>query len=288
MNRTMPLTLSGSSRLGLLVAGLLAAVTGVLVFAALRGSADDGAVVSLAGGNTRTIVVAKQDIAPRTVITGDMLQLTEVPSAAILSGAHAGSELLVGQVASVPILKGEQVLDAKLAADKAPLGLPYLVPKDRRAMAVEADKVVGAGGLIRPGDRVDVIGVVEVKYTSVTTGRELNQTNAVVLAQNVEVLAVEQKLQNRVTGTTAVSSEGRTEALVDQPEAQPDAKVVTLALAPTEAQDILLVEVKGTIRLMVRAPGDATADPAGDRTFSDLLDEETRARFERTLNAATR
>ncbi|MGE3076110.1 MAG: Flp pilus assembly protein CpaB [Dehalococcoidia bacterium] len=271
--------LGGSSRTGLLLALFLAVITGLLVFAALNANDNgDGGTKSATGGPETTVVTAKQNIAARTEIKADMVELTKVPANALLGGAFSSTDLVVGRVARIPVYKGEQLVQDKLAADKTDLGLSYIVPEGSRAMAVKVDKVIGAGGLIRPGDRVDVIAVVDVKYTDLTTDREFTETRSFTLAQNVSVLAVEQKLENQVppqttsSSSTADADTAQENALVDQPDAQPDGTVVTLALLPEMTQKVLISEEKGKIRLTVRAPGDNEIVETDDTTFLSLAD----------------
>ena len=139
-------------------------------------------------------------------------------------------------------------------------------------MAIKIDKVVGAGGLIRPGDRVDVVGVMDIKYEDLTTDRNVTLTRSFILAQNVEVLAVEQKLLNQIgQGRTAAESQ-KDGALIDQPDAQPDGGVVTLAMTPEQTQQVLLVEERGKLRITVRAPGDKEIIKTSDSGPFGLLD----------------
>ena len=280
MTQAKTFQLGGSSRTGLLLALFLAVVTGLLVFAALSANDNgDGGTKSATGGPETTVVTAKQNIAARTEIKADMVELTKVPASALLGGAFSSSDLVVGRIARIPVYKGEQLVQDKLASDKADLGLSYIVPEGSRAMAVKVDKVIGAGGLIRPGDRVDVIAVVDVKYTDLITEREFTETRSFTLAQNISVLAVEQKLENQVPplATTTTQPGDTTDtapenALVDQPDAQPDGTVVTLALLPEMTQKILISEEKGKIRLTVRAPGDNEIVETDDTTFLSLAD----------------
>ncbi len=275
MNRAAPFSLGGSSRLGLFLAAGLAAVTGLLVFVSLRDNGDSG-VRSISGGGETTVVTAKQDIPARTEIKPDMLEITRVPQDSLLPGAFASRDLVSGRVARIPIYKGEQLVQEKVATVeyRAELGLSYVVPDGQRAMAVKVDKVVGAGGLIRPGDRVDVVGVMDIKYEDLNTSRNTTITRAFLIAQNVEVLAVEQKLVNQVVSGTTSAESKKNPALVDQPDAQPDGTVVTLALNPEQTQQVLLSEEKGKIRLAVRAPGDeSVADVSAAAPFA-LLDPE--------------
>ena len=262
-------SLGGSSRTGLLLAGALAAVTGILIFAALR-SGDDGATKSVGGGAETAVVVARLNIPARTAIQADMVEVVRVPSNALLGGAFSSSDQAVGRVARIPIYKGEQLVQDKLATTKTELGLSYIVPQGHVGLAMKVDKVIGAGGLIRPGDRVDVIAVVDVKYSDIASDKQFTDTRSFYLAENVEVLAVEQKLENRpVTPGASGSNDG---TLVDQPAADATATVVTLALTTDDAPKVLLADEKGKVRLAVRASGDTSTRDQKDTTLIDLTD----------------
>ena len=276
MTQARTFSLGGNSRGGLLLAGALAAVAGLLVFVAVNSGSDSGSAGrNVTGGAETSVVTAKDNIAARTQITADMLELTKVPANSVLPGALTGADLVVGRVARIPVYKGEQLLQEKLAAEKTDLGLSYIVPNGQRAMAVKVDKVVGAGGLIRPGDRVDVVAVVDVHYRDITTDKDYTDTRAFTIAQNIEVLAVEQKLENQIARPATASKAGTNEGTpVEQPNAQPESTVVTLALAPDVTQKVLLSEAKGTIRLAVRAPGDNTIIDGKDTTFLALADAD--------------
>jgi pilus assembly protein CpaB len=164
-----------------------------------------------------------------------------------------------------------------LAADS----LAYIVPEGHRAFAVEVDKVVTAGGLVRPGDRVDLVAVLDVVYKDVLLDKEYKETRVITIGQNIEVLAVEQKLENRIVG------EGGAEqgTPVNQPGTQPGATVVTLALTPQQAQEFFLADDKGSIRLAVRGPGDAAVADIADTTSFSLVDPESQKFIRDALKA---
>jgi pilus assembly protein CpaB len=282
MNRAAPFTLGGSSRLGLILAGILAAVTGIVVFAVLQSADGDDTVSNQSGGAATLVVTAAQEIPARTEITADMIEVTRVDENAVLAGAYPSTDLVVGKVARIPILAGEQIVPAKVAneSERAELGLAYIVPPGMRDMALEVDLVISPCGLTRPGDRVDVVGVVDINYQDIESGKSINMTRSITLAQNIEVLAVEQKLENRPVSTagdsattegTATSSDG---TLVEQPDADPESTVVTLALTPLQAQNVMLSDEKGAVRLAVRAPGDTEIVDQPDSTPLGLSDEE--------------
>jgi Flp pilus assembly protein CpaB len=86
---------------------------------------------------------------------------------------------------------------------------------------------------------------------------------------------VEQDLENQVPpvlDATTSQEAGAEGSPVDQPDANPEGTVVTLSLTPQETQNVLLTESKGTIRLVVRAPGDDEIVEVDDSTFLSLAD----------------
>lgn len=279
MTQARSMALGGSSRLGLLLAGGLAVLTGLLVFAALNGNDSEPLVTTSTEGAETTVVTAKEVIPARTEITADMLQLTRVPASALLGGAFSDSSLVVGRIARIPIYPGEQLVQDKLASSRTDLGLSYIVPEGLRAMGIKVDKVISPGGLVRPGDRVDVVAVVDVEYTDIVSDKEFTETRSFTVAQNIQVLAVEQDLENQVPpvlDATTSSEEGRATANegspVEQPEANPEGTVVTLAFSLQQTQEVLLAAEKGSIRLVVRAPGDDEIVELDDSTFLSLAD----------------
>ena len=258
--------LGGSSRLGLFLAMGLAVATGALIFVAL-GQAKSEPVVLPGAGQTLSVVTTVESIPAGTEITAGMLAITPISVEAVLTGALQDPAEVIGRFTRIPILAGEQLVSGKIVNSAADgTGLPFVIPVGMRAMAIEVDKVVAAGGLIRPGDRVDVFAIQEIRATDpVTRDVERVGTRSVIIAQNIEILAVEQELLR------VLPSEGNSErdpaitgTLPDQPEAVPAGTVATLALTPAEAAKILVALEDGDIRLAVRAVGDTSVVTAAD------------------------
>lgn len=264
MAQARTFSLRGSSRTGLLLAAVLAAATGLLVYLALQSNAE-GESRQTGGTGAVTVVVAARDIPAGTVISPGMVRLAPVDAEDALTGVLASLEAAVGQVARIPIYAGEQIVAAKLTAEPIREGLAYVVPAGMRAMAVEVNKVVAAGGNVRPGDRVDVFAVIETTREDPATGGRESVQQSLLLAQNIEVLAVEQRIINRAPG-----SAGNDGTLADQPEPDPAATVVTLALPPEVALRVLLADERGAIRLAVRPAGDDATVPAGGVSQEEL------------------
>ncbi|MDO8689218.1 MAG: Flp pilus assembly protein CpaB [Dehalococcoidia bacterium] len=224
-----------------------------------------------------TVVVATQDIPVRTRITAGLVAVEEIPASAKHPEALSTVGQADGQISRLPITKGEQVLISKFAAAREDSGLSFIIPPSKRAVAVSTNEVIGAGGLVLPGDRVDVIGVFDAK----TMGKDM----ATVILQDIEVLAVAQQLQgdipdqgliDRATGAmngaqpTGASKGTAQAAPKTSPQPQPAAKSVTLAVTPEEAQRLFLADAYGKIRLALRPYQDAARVDLQEATLSSI------------------
>src|SRR3990172_4456916 len=195
----------GSNRALLLVALVLGVVSAVLVGVFLsQAGGDGGGTVS---GVTKPAVVASQDIPANTRITADMVTVKNLPEDAVLASVLTDAAEAVGKVTQVPLAAGEQVLPAKVRGTAVALAqfgdtppLAFLVPEGKRAFAIRLSDVASVGGLLRPGDFVDIIlsggapGVAD-RATFLTPG------SGCYVVQDVEVLAVGTQVKNVVTGT---------------------------------------------------------------------------------------
>ncbi len=224
---------------------------------------------------TVQVVTAARNIPARTVVSSDMLRVTQIPATVRLPQAILDPSQATGKVSKTPISTGEQVLTNKLFGDRVESGLAFVVPPGKRAVSVGVNEVVGSGGLIQPGDYVDVVAVIELKVPQAepkpaaspqpAPANAVPDTVAVAqyILQNVEVLAVAQKIEGETPAAPSGSSNPLLPARSQPPQpaaqqapAQPQARTATLAVAPDEAARLILAEDKGRIRLVLRSHGD--------------------------------
>lgn len=268
----MTTTLVGSSsqrtnRVLFVLAVLLALVAAVLVFAALsRGGGEEEATAPV----TASVVVASHDIPARTKLTEEMMEVREVPPDTMLRGAFSATAPLIGQVTRYPLVQGEQMTAVKVGPQaQEENGLSFVIPPGRRGLAVSVSEVTGVGGLLLPGDMVDVIALLDEGDVGVD--------KAVTLLQNIEVLAVAQEAEEPVPPPQELAEEGaasqEAQPLSERPEdveVQPDARTVTLAVTPGEAQLLALAQEKGKLVLALRPFGEEQTVPLGEQTLSPL------------------
>jgi pilus assembly protein CpaB len=257
MARIQGLTIPRGSR-GLLILALITGlVAAILVFVGLnQGGGSDNANTESAV-TTSAVVVAKSDIAAGTTITADMLKVIEVPDSLLVRNAFSDTQRAVGETARYPIAAGEQLTLARVGPKIEGDGLNFVVPEGKRGIAVKVDEITGVGGLILPGDRVDVIAVI----------REQSAVNdrVVTVLQDVEVLAVAQSALEPVPAAADNDAATQSEPDVssttsgqppENPEPQPSARTVTLALTPEQVQLLALVQEEGSVYLSLRHFGD--------------------------------
>lgn len=206
---------------------------------------------SVSNRETKKVVAAVAAIPAKTIITKEMVALQDVPADFAHPSAVADVNQVVGNIARADMVAGEQVLREKLLPQKnATGGLSNLIPLGMRAFSIPINEVTGVSGLIMPGDRVDLIGTIElVEQTAqgtAQTGTPANEKRTTVthiLMQNVEVLAVGQNLQPIVTETGDKKAPGPTGTL-------------TLAVAPEKVQAIAMILEKGKLSVSLRAQAD--------------------------------
>lgn len=162
--------------LGLLLAGL----TGLSLYGVAQ---DIGSRQAAAATETATVLVAKADIATRAVLTADMLSHKTYPIALVPSGALTSEADAVGQTTLTAIPAGAAVVRSQLVSANGRTGASVTVEKGKVLVAFPTVDPLTLSGLVRPGDRVDVLATV----TS-GTGETARKTQTTL--QNLEVMDV--------------------------------------------------------------------------------------------------
>jgi pilus assembly protein CpaB len=252
-----------------LVLGLMGA--GLVYLATSRDTAST--IPSTAAIQPVPVVVAKVEVPARTRITQEMLDVKLLPPEAVSPGAFSNVQTAVGQVTRYPLTIGEQVLTNKVVNVNRGISrsLSFVIPEGKRGFAITATEVQNAGGLLLPGDYVDIMLLQDVPFGLETAPAFLVQT----LMQNVEVLAVAQAIVDVVEVPAAIqrpadgeaaapaspveseAAEGSTQRVRNTEAApSPGASTITVAVTPEEAELLYLAEANGRIRLAVRPFGD--------------------------------
>lgn len=126
------------------------------------------------------------------------------------------------------------------------MAFSVVTPPGKRALTIQIDSLSAVGGLINPGDFVDIIAQLKApEDEGKPKGHEKEITT--VLFQNIQVLAVGTNFSPQMAEGTALPYEAQQKAR---------SLNVTLALTPEEAALLTFVQDHGGLRLSLRAPAE--------------------------------
>ena len=196
------------------------------------------------------IVVAQTDIAPRTVIRENMLQLKEVPSNAVPAGAARRTTDLIGRPAKVGIVQGEVITGQKMYPSVQDAGLSGRIPADCRAVTVGISDVTGVAGFAQPGDYVDVM--------LVSSQVEPNKVTSELVLQNVLLLAINKSANQQSAAPKQNNQQNNNQNQNQQAQADNSVRAVgnpataTLALTPEDSLKLAAKAQLGQVYLALR------------------------------------
>lgn len=206
------------------------------------------------------VVVAAQDIDLGTPLTPQMLKVADWPKGSVPAGAAEDIKKLDTRVVKTSLLRGEPVLESKLAPLGATGGLSAVIAKGNRAMTVRVNDVVGVAGFALPGNYVDI--VVNTEDESIKADN-VNKSISKIVLERILVLAVAQEQSRDETKPKVVNA-------------------VTLEVTPEQAEKLDLARSVGSLSLVLRNQIDTSQVMTTGSTKKDLLN-----RVEQPLVAAT-
>ena len=139
------------------------------------------------------IVIASSAIAFGARLDARNLRVVTVPRAAAPQGAFSSVAQVINQpggapVALQPMSPQEAVLPSRISGPGARASLAASISPGMRAYTIGVTDVLGGGGHILPGDRVDVVLTRELPTDNETRGRQLISS---VVTQDVRVLGMD-------------------------------------------------------------------------------------------------
>jgi pilus assembly protein CpaB len=212
------------------------------------------------------VLIAKSDIPKGVAIEAKMLEAKAIPEEFIQPKAATLLERIEGMVTAQAIAKGEQITLNKLISTQQASGasLAMATPVGKRAISIMVDNISSLAGMMRPGDYVDVIGMIPMPAQT-PEGKATTQIVAMPLFQNVLVLAVGQELG----GIRPAASDSR--YAKDESPRREGSPIITLALSPQEANLIAFVQEQGKIRFIMRSPADSQVQMVPPASWDTLL-----------------
>ena len=244
-------------------------------------------------GTQVLVVQAKRDIKEMETIDETMLELTLVPkrflepSAISLEKKKQDADViksmkdLAGNVAVVPIKKGEQITYNKIIEPGMRTGLSPQITPGKRAISVPVTEITGVSKLVKPGDRVDLIAVLDMG------GGKQNKISKTVL-QDVGVLAVGHNVTDNIPRLVEMDSFSGKPKVTSLTQTT-NFSTVTLEVDPMQAQMIALVlsNSDNALTLALRNNDDADRTNFAGVTLPDVLGPDA-ARAQQRLPAGRR
>lgn len=191
------------------------------------------------------VIVAARDVELGSPLNASMLQAVSWPAGSVPSGAFSSIETLDGRVARSQLLRGEPVLEAKLAPVGTKGGLSAVIGPGNRAITVKVNEVVGVAGFALPGNYVDVL---------VNTQDDRERPVSKIVLERILVLAVAQEASRDDTKPRVVNA-------------------VTLEVTPDQAERLDLARSVGVLSLVLRNQVDEKQAGTDGVRKADLLGE---------------
>lgn len=196
---------------------------------------------------TAKIYVATAEISQGERLDAKNVRLEEWPKDRIPEGAVTDLKELEEKFPRTRLFKGEPILQAKLS-DMMDGNLPQTIPAGYRVIAVKVDETTSGGGLLRPGDRVDLV-------VFLRKSAEIAETGTRTILRDVNVFAVQ----------------GETERQVDKQGAAREVRTVSLLVTPKQVESVTLAKEVGVLSLTLRRPGDSTEEIGDGENLASLL-----------------
>jgi pilus assembly protein CpaB len=217
-------------------------------------------------GNQTPVVIAKEDIKELEIIDDRKVQLINIPSKFQMPGHFKRVEDLYNTIASVPIKKGEQITVPRVTYPGSQSGLSRQISIGKRAMSIQVTEGQAVSRLIKPGDRVDVLALVDY-----AAGKKEKLKVKTVL-QDVIVLSTGLFITNSVPIINIKDEKDSRQMKLNN---YTNFNTVTLELTPFEVQKmVFLISAGNGIYLSLRNNDDKTVERIASTKLYDVLDED--------------
>lgn len=233
--------------LWLLLGLALALAAGGVAFSAMLQATKASSVRAQTERPTVDVVVTVDAIPAGKLLGPGDVKLRPVPADLIPTDALRKVEDVSGRIAAVPMAANEIVLASRLTdPGKRGPDITFELQNGQVLMAFPAEDLMGSSGLLRVGDRVDILFSVLVRSKDEKAQNKEGELVSFDSLQNVTV-----------AGIVASTETNRGSSGSSQQPGQQKPKAILLALNPQDALIIKnLKDNGGIVDLVLRAPTD--------------------------------
>ncbi len=198
-----------------------------------------------------TVVVAKEIIEIDGLLSEDNCQVEKWPAEIIPLNALKSLDDIKDKAVTTRIGKGLPLLTDDVVDKQFVVSLP--IPPGYRAQAIKVAADGTIDGLIRPGDRIDVIVVYNEKQGNIST------TTAKTFLKNVQVFSIDRKTRR----DSAISREAAASA-------SKGTSILSVLVTEKQTEELALAQRLGTLQIALRGPDDSSSNEAADSIMSWL------------------
>jgi pilus assembly protein CpaB len=199
---------------------------------------------------TVSVLVARQEIEPGMKLEESQVSFESLPREAVPAGAVTEAAQYEDRALKSRAYPGDVILQAKLG-EKGQYGASTSIRPGLRVVTVPVNMTTVHSGMIRPGDRVDVL----VTYSIRRPGRNETQRTKTVL-EFIEVFAIDRMRE-------AEGSDSSKGAKVEN---------LSVLVTPEQAHLLMLASSKGKLQMALRNSADteqANVSAIDDKIFDD-------------------
>lgn len=183
-----------------------------------------------AGADQQNVVIAAIEIPYGQKIEAQHVKVLAIDKKTAPPGTFDTIESVVGKVSKIAQLPGDILRQERVADTNQGSTLAVLISKNKRAITVRVDDVIGVAGFLLPGNRVDVLA------TKQNEGGQ-RDVESKTLLRDLKVLAVDQTAATDKSSPVVV-------------------RAVTLEMEPKQAEILVKARDEGKISLALRNPFD--------------------------------
>lgn len=184
---------------------------------------------NVAAGQVAVFTV-NTELSTGTILDPKYITPTVMPENLVPDGAITDKSQLQDMLVKQKLFKGDILRQERLVKKGEGSSLASLIGKNKRAISIRVNDVVGVAGFLLPGNKVDVLSTYQTPNKRVATD---------VILSNVKILAIDQKASNDENKPQLV-------------------RAVTLELDLEQAEVLMNARDKGSIQLALRNPNDQT------------------------------
>lgn len=230
---------------------------------ALYGKSQTDKVEQITGDQVE-VVKAARNIPAGTPLTKDRITTEMVPRQFLPPNPLNAADLniYIDTPLAVNVEEGAMILTSDFTRAEVSRTLSSKIPPEERAMSIPVDTISGVSGLLRPGDRVDILGTFPVgdedQRVKDEAGNDASGYVTMTLLQNVTLLAVGQQISD-VSGEEAAR--------------QTSYSSVTLSVTIDEAELLTIAQTRGKMTLLLRNREDVEVATITKKTLREVLED---------------